>query len=101
MGTMGRTLIAALAVALAAADEVADAPGVTVNLNGAAVLHRTPVSYPGATRQNGIQGVVAVEATLDSKGNVVDARVLTGPPELRRPAPESVLQWHFSQDAAN
>ena len=102
MGTMGRTMIAALALVLAAAaDDVADAPGVTVNLNGATVLHRTPVSYPGATRQNGIQGMVTLEAALDAKGNVVDVRVLTGPAELRRPALESVLQWHFAQDAAD
>ncbi len=47
-----------------------------------------------------MQGTVVVEATLDAKGMVSDARVVSGPPELRKPALESVLQWHFTQDAA-
>ena len=81
--------------------QVTDAPGVTVLLNGAIILHRAPVPYPKAARDKGIQGTVILEATLDSTGNVVDARVLSGPEELRRAALESVLLWHFTQDAAN
>jgi len=37
-----------------------------------------------------------IEATLDSKGEVNDARVLSGPEELRRAALQSVLQWHYA-----
>lgn len=86
---------------LAAAQTVADAPGVTVTLNGSTVLHRTGVIYPLALRQKGVQGTVLVEVTLDAKGNVSDARVLSGPAELRRTSLESVLSWHFTEDAAN
>lgn len=78
-----------------------DSAGVTVTLNGSGLLHRTPVQYPKAARQKGVRGTVVVEATLDEKANVTDARVLSGPAELRRASLESVLQWHFSQDAAN
>jgi hypothetical protein len=39
--------------------------------------------------------MVVVQATLDAAGNVDDARVLSGPAELRRVALQSVLQWHF------
>ena len=38
---------------------------------------------------------------MDAKGNVSDARVLSGPAELRRTSLESVLSWHFTEDAAN
>ena len=86
---------------LAAAQTVADAPGVTVTLNGSTVLHRTGVIYPLALRQKGVQGTVLAEVTLDAKGNVSDARVLSGPAELRRTSLESVLSWHFTEDAAN
>ena len=79
----------------------ADSQGVTVTLNGSTLLHRAPVEYPGVARRKGVQGAVVLEATLDEKGNVTDARVLSGPPELRRASLESVLQWHFTPDAAN
>jgi hypothetical protein len=43
---------------------------------------------------------VQLEVKLDSAGNVSDARVLSGPEELRKTALESVLNWHFTNDAA-
>jgi len=79
---------------------VVDAAGVTVDLGGNNILHRSGVSYPEAAIKAHIQGVVTVEASLDSSGNVVDARVISGPPELRRAALQSVLQWHFAMDNA-
>jgi TonB family protein len=80
---------------------VSDAAGVTVNLNGSSVLHRTAVQYPAGARQHGVQGAVSVEVKLDGNGNVADAHVLSGPDELRRAVLESVLQWHFTRDAAD
>jgi len=80
---------------------VSDAAGVTVNLNGATLLHRTPVHYPPAALQHGVEGAVSVQLKLDAAGNVSDAHVLGGPEELRRAALESVLEWHFARDAAN
>jgi TonB family protein len=84
----------------AAPQMVSDGPGVTVELSGSTVLHRTGVMYPEGALRNHVQGVVTVEATLDSTGNVVDARVLSGPQELRRAALQSVLQWHFTMDSS-
>jgi TonB family protein len=96
------TTLAATAPALQAADEaVADSPGVSVSLNGSSLLHRTPVRYPNNARQQGIQGTVIVDATLDGSGNVADARVVSGPMELRRAVLQSVLEWHFARNAAN
>jgi TonB family protein len=77
-----------------------DAPGVTVDLGASSVIHRAPVRYPETAQKQGITGAVQVEVKLDSTGNVADARVLTGPEELRKAALESVLKWHFTADAA-
>src|SRR5205823_1634405 len=62
-----------------------DAPGVTVDLGSSSVIHRTPVSYPEAVQKQGIAGTIQVEVKLDDTGNVADARVLSGPEELRKP----------------
>jgi TonB family protein len=79
---------------------VPDEPGVRVDLGGASVIHRDDVEYPEAAVERGIQGTVVVEATLDADGVVNDARVLSGPLELRKAALESVLQWRFTHGAA-
>ncbi len=94
-------VLAVLAAIAVADDASSDSPGVKVSLNGSALLHRARVQYPKAALDKAIQGIVIVEAMTDSTGNVGDARVLSGPDELRRAALESVLQWHFRQDAAN
>jgi TonB family protein len=86
---------------LAAAPQVVyDAPGVTVDLGGAGVMHRTGVPYPAAARNKGVQGTVVVEVKLDASGNVGDAHVVSGPDELRHAALESVLQWHLMKTQA-
>jgi TonB family protein len=73
--------------------------GVTVSATGE-LLRRDRVEYPESAYQNGIEGAVMVEATLDREGSVADARVLNGPPELRKAALESVLQWRFANGRA-
>jgi TonB family protein len=94
--------VVTMALPLAAQPTVVnDAPGVTVDLGGSSVLHRTGVTYPIGAMRAHISGIVTVEASLDSAGNVIDARVVSGPPELRRNALQSVLQWHFSMDNAS
>jgi TonB family protein len=81
-------------------NRILDEPGVRVDLRGAGILHREEVEYPDAAIEKRIQGTVVVEATLDATGMVSDACVLSGPQELRKAALESVLQWHFTHDAA-
>jgi TonB family protein len=73
---------------------VADGPGVVVE-PGAKVLHRPPVFYP---RDVATAGSVIVEATVNAKGEVTDARVISGPDEFRSAALSSVLNWHFSTE---
>jgi TonB family protein len=94
-------LVAAAISTLAAAPQnTVDSSGVTVDLAGATLLHRAPVQYPESARTKRIQGAVVLELTFDASGNVSDARVISGPDELRRPALQSALQWHFARESA-
>ena len=76
---------------VAQAQTVIDGPGVTVN-PGAVLLHRAPVRIPNGPA---VSGTVILEATLASNGEVSDARVISGPAELRKDALSSVLEWHY------
>jgi TonB family protein len=78
-----------------------DAPGVKVDLGSSSVIHRSPVRYPEEAQKKGATGIVQLEVKLDATGSVADAHVLSGPEELRKPALESVLNWHFTREAAN
>lgn len=90
----------ATAVFPLAAAPAEDAPGVTVDLNGATLLHRSAVAYPDSAREHGVQGTVVVQVKIDGSGNVADAQVLSGPEELRKAVLESVLNWHFTHNLA-
>jgi len=68
-----------------------DDPGVAVDA-GATLLHRTPIHIPADVTA---RGVVVVEVDLNAKGEVSDARVLSGPDELRKTVLESILSWHY------
>jgi TonB family protein len=76
---------------------VQEGPHEAVSVSGAALLHRPRIEYPESLIEKRVTGTVSVEANLDAAGNVIDARVLTGPDELRRTALASVLNWHFDR----
>ena len=56
--------------------------------------------YP-ADAMADVQGVVILEATIDSTGNVRNARVLRGQPLLDAAAVEAVQQWQFTPTLLN
>lgn len=84
----------------AAPQVVADLPGVSVNMNGAKLMHRSPVAYPADALAKGVEGTVVVQVKLDANGEPADAAVLSGPDELRRAVQQSVLTWHFDRSVA-
>src|SRR5262245_29096239 len=91
-------VVAALAVWLlplrSEAQALPDDPAITVD-SGGALLHRPPLRYPlNAT----VPGQVVIEASLGRTGEVADARVVSGPEELRRDTLSNVLQWHYADD---
>jgi len=75
------------------------APAQEVVKGEANLLHRAPLEYPADAIEKGIQGTVLVEATLNERGEVNDARVISGPEPLRKAALRSVLEWHYSAQA--
>jgi TonB family protein len=57
--------------------------------------------YPAVAKEAGVQGVVIIEATIGTDGNIVDARVLRGQPLLDQAALEAVSQWQFAPTLLN
>ncbi len=75
---------------------IQDSPGVQIDLGGAKVLERDGIEYPGSAWEHQIGGIVLAEATLSGDGSVSDARILSGPVELRKAVLQSLLGWHFA-----
>lgn len=92
---------AALVLAGAFAQTTMDANGVTVDLNGAPLLHRQAVRYPFEAIAKSVQGTVVAQVRLSQTGEVVDAHIVSGPDELRAAVLQSVLSWHFSPQIGN
>jgi TonB family protein len=67
-----------------------------VTQGDANLLHRAPVRYPAEAFRNKVQGIVVIEATLNGRGVVTDARVISGPEQLRKGALLSILDWHYA-----
>lgn len=84
-----RTIASAAVVTLLCAGAVA-LTGFLVPLRLAAQESGSDVRW---TRPSKTAGTVQVEAVLDANGDVMDARVLSGPDELRKQALASVLGW--------
>lgn len=58
--------------------------------------------YPTALRERGIEGVVTLEATVDTEGRVKDLRVVSAPhPELEQLAADAVRAWEFTPTYLN
>jgi TonB family protein len=76
----------------------AEENGVALRNTGGTLLHRAPLEYPREARRKGISGAVVLELSVNEEGEVTDARVLSGPEELRRAALRSVLEWHYSKE---
>ena len=72
------------------------APAQEVVKGEANLLHRAPIEYPPDAIDKRVEGTVVVEATLNDRGVVTDARVISGPDLLRRAALKSVLDWHYT-----
>jgi len=83
----------------AAPQEAVDDSGVEVQLGSVKLLHRTGIAFPDEARTKHISGTVLVNLTLNDKGEVTDAAIVSGPQELRRPVIQSVLNWHFSMES--
>ncbi len=89
----------ARALPLQAAQGNEESSGIEVKDTGPfKLLHRVPVEYPREAFDKHIEGGVVVQVTLNGKGEVADAKIISGPEELRAAVLSSVLQWHFVKD---
>jgi TonB family protein len=57
--------------------------------------------YPDIARQARVQGVVILECTIDSRGDVSDIKVLRSIPLLDAAAVEAVKQWRYEPTILN
>jgi TonB family protein len=61
----------------------------------ASVIHSVQPVYPELARRRGIQGTVLVHTIIDKDGSVIEAKYISGPPELTKAAIDAVSQWRF------
>jgi TonB family protein len=66
---------------------------------GEHLLHGEVPEYPHRAVEGRVEGDVVLDLAVDERGEVSDARVLSGPDELRKSALEAVLGWHYSPSA--
>lgn len=57
--------------------------------------------YPSEAKQNGIQGTVRLEITIDKEGHVAQLSVVDGPGELIQSAVDAVRQWVYKPTFLN
>ena len=60
------------------------------------LISSTRPVYPDMAKQTNVQGIVLLALTVDAKGSVVDAKVVSGPILLRQAALEAVKKWKYS-----
>lgn len=59
------------------------------------LIYSPAAAYPAAASAAHVTGAVKVEAVVDTSGNVANARVISGPPQLRDAALMAVQQWRY------
>lgn len=65
------------------------------------LIERVEPVYPALAKQTHMQGIVVIEAILDEHGNVVEAKVTSGPPLLIQSALDAVRKWRYEPTYLN
>lgn len=81
----------------------ADAPRVAVpqrirvsaGVESGLIVSKVQPEYPADAREQGIQGAVLLQATIDKEGNVAKLQLISGHPVLAPAAIEAVKQWKY------
>ena len=71
------------------------------NVQPPRIVYRENPDYPTLAHQAGIQGEVIIAAVIDSRGNVVDMKVVSGPPLLYAAAMKALTKWKFEPTYLN
>ena len=57
--------------------------------------------YPAVAKAAHVEGLVVIDAIIDEEGNVVQARVVEGPPLLVAAALDAVAKWKYQPTYLN
>jgi TonB family protein len=57
--------------------------------------HDVQPHYPREAREQGIQGDVLLQATIDTKGNLVDIKIVQGDPILVKASVDAIKKWKY------
>jgi protein TonB len=98
-GSLVVVLGAGLALALAFAQDGPQRVGGNV-MAVKLVSAQKPV-YPLEAKQNGIQGTVKLDVTVDKEGHVTELKLVSGPSALVDSAVSAVKQWVYSPTLLN
>jgi protein TonB len=60
------------------------------------IAEKTPLTYPVAARDAGIQGQVVLKVVVAETGEVKEVSSLSGDPLLAQPAADAVRQWKYT-----
>jgi len=101
-GLIGGVTTAAPAAPLAPKDNRAKAPiRVGGRVREPKATFRVEPLYPTLARQAHISGTVIIDAVLDEHGNVVEMKVVSGPPLLIQAALDAVGRWKYEPTYLN
>jgi TonB family protein len=59
------------------------------------LMYSPEPEYPAGAIAAGVSGQVTVQAVVGPRGNVIDARVVSGPPLLREAALDALGRWRY------
>ena len=65
------------------------------------LITRIEPIYPALARQTHMQGSVVIEAIIDERGDVVEMKVVSGPPLLIQSAMDAVRRWKYEPTYLN
>lgn len=65
------------------------------------IIRKVPPVYPPIAQSAGVEGIVIIEALIETNGTVREAKVLRSQPLLDEAAIDSVRQWVFTPTLLN
>jgi protein TonB len=65
------------------------------------IIVKVQPEYPPLARQVHIQGQVQIDAVLDEQGNVIEMKVVSGPPLLYQAALDALKKWKYEPTYLN
>lgn len=74
---------------------------VAENVSSTMVISKTPMQYPDAARQAGVQGTVVLKILVDPAGKVTEVLAISGEPTLAHAAIDAVKQWRYKPYIVN